>query len=635
MTVFHQSIAVAFVLVAVSTAACRGQPTVAFVPAQNSNGSSSGNYSVQLVSGKYNVDINKTYTDATSPFIINISAPVSLPYPVRQIDIGFGPYATSTAVFLRGSSAIFPSTSVDRIWGSGLGTANARLEVFMDGNLGADLLPAQPAIDGFDKVSLEIEGNVFSHVYTSGAGQNSIHSIIGDVEGDFVALNGNHRAIQVLESSPGVGGNLKGNVVASNGRIESLVVEGDIGASGEPVIISADTEIWYVSVPNGDVYANLSAVNILNTNNTDEGIFISGDLKESMFTLSNSFREDFIIDGGDIADSTVINALHLADEKTFWVKRVSNAGGSMFGQMHFSGVLGLNHVVKFDHAVGGLITFGGTINADIRIFGEPDAGAGLTGQIILNSADDAGVTWDSGDGDVTVGTDGPDAVTLSPKPFYNNKSVDIGGGAVGLVPYYCHYTDCSPWTTKVNEASDGLDGLGECDAGYHASRKGVMGTAVAGPIIRHYGEVVRVGTGKPFTVREKPIAIAPCDGGGNPNWTDVTSSFTITMHPGGDKRAYEIDGPFMPGNDDLIEPKVDNGGADYLACGGLASSTVGLHDYDFRYRVFVLQDLNLSGGLETGDITAWMAEPVDTTGDGVADEADLIDVTEAVATWGE
>jgi len=38
--------------------------------------------------------------------------------------------------------------------------------------------------------------------------------------------------------------------------------------------------------------------------------------------------------------------------------------------------------------------------------------------------------------------------------------------------------------------------------------------------------------------------------------------------------------------------------------------------------------------LETDDIMAWMNDPVDTTLDEMADNANLIDVTEAVATYG-
>ena len=106
------------------------------------------------------------------------------------------------------------------------------------------------------------------------------------------------------------------------------------------------------------------------------------------------------------------------------------------------------------------------------------------------------------------------------------------------------------------------------------------------------------------------------------------------MHPGGDARAYDIDGPFMPGNDYLIEPKVDNTGANYLACAGIAATNVGLHDYDFRFRVFVAQDVNLSGSLESADIDAWIDEPVDTTLDGLVNNDDLVDVIEAVADGG-
>lgn len=60
-----------------------------------------------------------------------------------------------------------------------------------------------------------------------------------------------------------------------------------------------------------------------------------------------------------------------------------------------------------------------------------------------------------------------------------------------------------------------------------------------------------------------------------------------------------------------------------------------MKEYDFRVRVFFLQNLTLSDGLEAGDIEAWMNNPVDTTLDGEVDNDDLVDVIEAVATYGD
>ena len=133
-------------------------------------------------------------------------------------------------------------------------------------------------------------------------------------------------------------------------------------------------------------------------------------------------------------------------------------------------------------------------------------------------------------------------------------------------------------------------------------------------------------------MKAKSVAAPGC------NWLEITDQsggpFTHELHPGGDVRGITINGPFVPGYDYLIEPKTDTQGSNYLYCGEL-DTTVGVYDYDYRLRVLVLQDLNVSGELETGDIAAWIAEPADTTLDGVADVADLVDVTEAVADWGE
>ncbi len=308
----------------------------------------------------------------------------------------------------------------------------------------------------------------------------------------------------------------------------------------------------------------------------------------------------------------------------------------MFGDMLFAGTVGDGHDIELDNGLCGLLRIGYSLTGDLSIYGTPGLpNEGITGQVIINALnwpDDEPNGWGQWTGAVNIGPQGA-VETLDPKPYYNNKSSDIGGGAVGLVPYYLHYADCTPSGTKVNEASNGLDGLGECDEGYHASRKGAMGNAVEGPLLRHYGRIEQVGTGKPFTVRSKQLGGIGC------NWLDITDvgiGFAHEMHPGGDTRAIKINGPFMPGYDYLIEPK--RTGSNILICNnaelGLPMSEP-VMEYDFRFRVFVLQDLTLNGLLQPDDIVAWILNPQDTTLDGTTDNNDLVDVINAVAEYGE
>jgi len=65
---------------------------------------------------------------------------------------------------------------------------------------------------------------------------------------------------------------------------------------------------------------------------------------------------------------------------------------------------------------------------------------GLEGQVIINAL--VGLSgWSR---PVFVGSVDVSADDLSPKPGYWETSSEIGGGAVGAVPYETHFTDCFP-----------------------------------------------------------------------------------------------------------------------------------------------------------------------------------------------
>ncbi|MCC7387846.1 MAG: hypothetical protein IT431_03670 [Phycisphaerales bacterium] len=95
----------------------------------------------------------------------------------------------------------------------------------------------------------------------------------------------------------------------------------------------------------------------------------------------------------------------------------------------------------------------------------------------------------------------------------------------------------------------------------------------------------------------------------------------------------QIDGPFEPAYDYLIEPV--RSGSDRLRCDDTIASDVPVYEWDYRLRVVELQDITLNGLLQPDDISAWVAAPEDTTLDGVTDTADLVDVTGAVAESGD
>jgi hypothetical protein len=539
-----------------------------------------------------------------------------------------------TTVHVRGPNSGSPCGRVDSITAFDSGPAQIA-ELRVSGDLGGNLSGGDDAIQGFDNVGVvRVTGDVLDTINAN----NYITDcqVLGDVYGDFVALGDGITTLVI--GSQQVPGNLYGDVSAPNGDIKRLeVIDGDIGTAQSPATIAAgqgsSDRIEYINVPAGTVHANISAYNVLKSTGGDEGIHVTGNVANTTIELVNSFRDDFIITGGNFAGSSESHALHLADGAELKIKKTGGVGGSMLGDMYFSGVLGAQSLIEIDRSIAGILSFDGdgadSLKDDIYILGDLSNGQGLTGQIILNANATPNEAW--GAGLVKFGPDGdPNQFSLSPVPYYNNKSADIGGGAVGLVPYNCHLKDCDPVASQPY--------LDACDQGYNAIKKVAQGGQVSAVTVRHYGRVLRAGTGKPFTVKRKQIGVDPCDGGDN--WTDVTDSgpFTITMHPSGDDRAYRIDGPFAPAYDYMIQPKRTVGqGLDYLYCDDLdfnEANRVALEDYGYRLRVVVVQDLTMNGALETADIDAWIDEPVDTTLDGLVNNEDLADVIDAVANGG-
>ncbi len=145
------------------------------------------------------------------------------------------------------------------------------------------------------------------------------------------------------------------------------------------------------------------------------------------------------------------------------------------------------------------ISVSGTINGNIMVRSSLVTGSQvstpvLSGQIFLN-ASNAGGVWA---GDVSI-----NSATLSPKNAYTAKSADIGGGAVGLVPFRLHATDSVP---GVAGSPGGALPFGGVRNGSQTIR------------LRHYGPVKVGVSGAPVKVEY----LAPYTS----VWQNVTTQFT-------------------------------------------------------------------------------------------------------------
>lgn len=358
------------------------------------------------------------------------------------------------------------------------------------------------------------------------------------VEGDVL------RQIEVTNDSlfdAVIEGDLLADVIVPQFGIDSLEVIGDIGTSSSPVNIWCKGTIKAISCDN--LYAEVDPLHY-------GGVFPIFDLDV----------------GGDFE-----GRIHC-----MYVSKDGDEGGGQFTILgDLRGDVDIEHDFRENITIGGVLdaaepfTIGRGIEPEcITHFNNP---LGLEGQIIINASvnPDEDEVWA---GPVQFAQQGGGTIALAPIPYYNNLPSTFGGGAVGHVPYYLHYKDCTPTGNKYMETSTGLDQLGECDAGFHALLKISYAQLNPSVTIRHYGPIAQEGTGKPFTVKRISSSADPCDSMGTPNWIDVTDAvvggpFTHTLHPNGETRALQIAGPFEDGFDYLIEPKTT--GSDMLVCDGL------------------------------------------------------------------
>ncbi len=581
-------------------------PSVVFSPAtnddQNNTPSGSAQIEYDVVNDWWTVTATCTFFDGLGPLKITIRA--GTPDRMKLVRIaGFSHREVAVTILGHGTARCGPIDAIQTI----LSAQTDLSGLYMIGTLGDPAFPDTDVISGFSHASnLDIEGDVYGHIPTNGSGQNTICKIYGDLHGDLIAAQGYHRDIQIL-SLGGSGGNLYGDIIAENGWISSLIVDESIGSPGSPVNIWSRASLDYLECQ--DLYANIDT---------------------TLYGLSAAIYE-LRVESADPARGNF--------EGTIRCGYVTKDDGPDTGAFIITGdSLGeiyIDRTFREDLSIGTLsaiepLSIGHRLHENCLVqFNDP---LGLEGQMIIN-AKNLTYTWD---GTVEYIKDSA-FVALAPTPYYNNNSIDFGGGAVGLVPYYLHYADCQPSGTKVDEGTDGHEnGLGECEEGYHALKKVHPAWSLPKVTLRHYGPILQAGTGKPFTVKRKTIYTLACDAGGNPNWADVTANFTHSF-PAGEDRAIEINGSFAPGYDYLIEPKVDSNGADYLYCGGLDSSVgmVPIKDYDYRLRVIVAPDITGNGLLQADDITAWVLDPQDANLDGTTDNNDLVDVINAVAESGE
>ncbi|MBC7833741.1 MAG: hypothetical protein H7Y88_01395 [Phycisphaerales bacterium] len=399
-----------------------------------------------------------------------------------------------------------------------------------------------------------------------------------------------------------VGDDLLANVTAPNGRIGKIeAAGGDIGASGSPVTIIAKQSdvsihsIRYISADN--IHANITS-----NHNFTPGTGLDakiGRIKAETGVITGS------ITTRGIAGSVTEGAGGVYSTGNFSANIVSDL--SIESTLDIGGELFSGTTVRI-----GALSSGGSVRIG--------ATAGLEGQIVITDAFANGGWF----GPITIGTGGsqividPANTAFPPEVDYAQTSAQLGGGAIGVVPFDCHRTDCSPLEEAFIEQP----------------------ASVPSTIrIRHYGPVTFATGTMPYVITKK---LYPCD---SDPWaeccetscsaTDISNLFTAAL--GSNPRDViltPVSGFTWPDDRTEFCFKPVASGTNALKCSVVSPWNVAVSAYKYRFLVGIpCGSADLVGGdgeVDSADLAAWIQNPIDLNGDGLANDADLALILQAM-----
>lgn len=377
-----------------------------------------------------------------------------------------------------------------------------------------------------------------------------------------------------------IDGDLLGDLTMHGSVIDGGVFVFGALSSGSAITIDDDVRSSTVQIVNdikdnaaltiGDELKNGSGVLVNNAMQGTASISIG-----SPTTVTAIDASSWIEIGGDVATNAVVAI-----------------DGDMNGMIDLRDLLGTLSVSE-NVGTTGVITMdtldsAGAV-ADVLIKDD------LAGQIIINQHDNN----DQWLGTVSVNTYGidPNEIVCERAPYYCLLSDDLGGGAVGLIPYNLHAADCVP-------------------------EPGIPTESFGAVTLAHYGPVNDdSASGMPVEVWKKPILSYPPQG-----YTEVTSDFEAEILA--NDRLIEVSPkPFTSGFECGYYYKILP--TDDLHCGGtaaLAAADVDVDDYTYLIKKYCKADLSRNGLVDTPDPVLWVAGPVDINEDGLVDVADLNEI---------
>jgi hypothetical protein len=391
----------------------------------------------------------------------------------------------------------------------------------------------------------------------------------GNANGTISIISTSNFANVYLQSLT-VFGNLLGSVTvgtgnsgANSGTLGLLQVFGSIGTASSPVTITAPGRIENISA--SAIHANITVdPNVSGGGGLGRIETTSGDLTGSLtFRVFSNQAGQGTISPGIFVNGGNLDANVTATSTVSSIAQVSVATSGK--------KLAAGKTIRINGSLQGPLSF---------------PNDGLSGQIIIN-ANNTGGTWTA---DVKENN-----VALTP-PNYAASAASLGGGAVGLVPFYMHATDSEP--------DDGASFI-------YPNFPNIVKIAYYGP--------VEIGTLAPVTIERQEYGVFPV-----PAWESVDASKFTYAVGGTNNRELQITPGvlwFQYGYDYRVRPVTGR-----LLCRDIPSNgseaSVFADEYNVRLQA-VVGDLNLSQAIEMDDAMIWIDEPVDVNQDQSVDSADL------------
>ena len=278
--------------------------------------------------------------------------------------------------------------------------------------------------------------------------------VTGDVNADLSAVRGTYGSLAPLNGLTVLGGgSVRGDISVALGTIEFInVAGGDIGSPGSPVTITTDPTLPAKSITASSIHMNLTTFSTreVRANSGDltgsmtlhrvlgvlpTGVYAAGDLTSNI-TITDYLRSTIDVDG-NLTGSVLID----------------NVGGSIATLFDIAGDVTGDLTITEGLKSSKTLRIGGSLHADADLaFGtdsHQSGGVGLAGQVIIN-ADNGSGTWD---GDVRILKDVPANDIVLSGPGYSNRSLYLGGGAVGEGPYGSTAPTARPSTARASTAT--------------------------------------------------------------------------------------------------------------------------------------------------------------------------------------